>query len=186
MEVSLFQRFLSYFYPLKIEDKSNDLHQNLSLQIYQNQWQLEYGKALYSKGDSYRPFDFAFRKLKEELPAKKKFLLLGSGLGSALYILQKHYKLFPDAVLVDHDPDILNWSRELFSLDQRKNVRFRCQDIFEYLEMDQVLFDLIGIDVFHEMKIPERILHPEFWDRIRHISEKNTCIIWNADRKSVV
>jgi phosphoglucosamine mutase len=44
--------------------------------------------AIYSQGTSYEPFRLPLKKIKKEISLLNSFLLLGTGLGSALQILQ--------------------------------------------------------------------------------------------------
>ena len=155
MEVGLGIKLKSFLYPVTIKTVSNDRHQRLSLQLYCNQFMLSTHDAVYSFGTFYTPFRKTFSYIKKEITQCKSFLLLGTGLGSALKILQEKYQLYPDAVLVDNDNDILDLSIKYMNLNNKNNVTWKYTDALNYLQTTTQTFDLIGVDVFRDTLIPK-------------------------------
>ncbi len=163
MPVSITKKILSFLYPLTLKVVSNTRHQELKLQLYCNQLMLSTREAVYSFGTFYTPFRKSFAAIRTELPRCKNMLLLGTGLGSALKILQQKYHLYPDAILVDHDKEILDMSMNYMELNQKKNVRWHYGDAGIFLHNCTETFDLVCVDLFHDMSNPRDFKQAAFF-----------------------
>ena len=127
----------------------------LLVQLYCNQYMLVTPRAIYSYGTRYDPFRKPFSRIKDELEQVDHFLLLGTGLGSALKILQETYHVFPTSTLIDNDLDVLQFSSKYMNLNTAHNVKWICKDAVEYLTTSTTKYDLIGIDIFRDLVQPE-------------------------------
>ena len=117
-----YKKALGYIVPITTTYHETDKHPNLKVKYYQGQWQLESEDALYSDGYRYSPFRMAYDHLHKQnklLPVHN-FLLIGGGLGSALLRLQKVYKRFPAATLVEYDGDIIELGQIYFDVNKKK------------------------------------------------------------------
>ena len=123
-------------------------------------------QAIYSWGLHYKPFLVPFKKLRKELPQVTDFLLLGTGLGSALSILQKKHGVFPNTVLVDSSQAILDLSQHYMALNKLNNVAWVCQDAMQYLQQQNKQFNLIGIDLFTDMQVNKQFKQEAFFKLI--------------------
>lgn len=163
MEVSAGKKILSFFYPITIQKMAGTKHRKLILQLFCNQWLLSTDEAVYSYGSFYTPFRKSFRTIKNKLKNVKSFLLLGTGLGSALKILQSKYDVYPEAVLVDNDKTIIELSMRYMELNTKNNVRWEYDDAQHYIQTTTKTFDLIGVDVFKDMFIPTAFKQESFF-----------------------
>lgn len=163
--ISGYKYFLSYILPVRIASSTSDYHPELNLELYRGQLTLSTSSALYSVGVSYAPFKIGFHAIRDVLPNIHSFLLLGTGLGSALQILQKKYRVFPKAALVDNDSEVLRLSRQWMHLNSHGKTDWICADAKAYMQSNEDKFDLIGIDVFHDLFHPEWACEEVF---IRH------------------
>ena len=155
MKIPLYKRFLSYLFPITLETTIGNNMTVLLMQLYCDQFMLGTSKAIYSYGIRYNPFRKPFKLIEQELSGINTFLLLGTGLGSALKILQDQYALFPDSVLVDNDEDVLQFSIRYMQLNDRTNVQWKCSHALQYLQDNTQKFDLIGVDIFNDLVQPE-------------------------------
>lgn len=175
---TLFQRILSYLYPVQLKGFSSSKHTVLNLQYFKGQWMLATHDAIYSAGTSYSPFRKTFHKIRKELPLVQHFLLLGTGLGSALKILQTEYQCFPKSILVDYDDKILEVSKNYMELNQRHNVEWVCDDVAHFITETTLQFDLIGVDVFKDTDLSSHMMTPNFIQSCReHLTSKGLCIL---------
>ncbi len=158
----LWQRALSYVWPQRIRSFNHQGHQ-LTLEMYRGEWMLCTPEAIYSWGTRYRPFRIPFKHLKKELPHIKRFLLLGTGLGSALQILQQKHHCYPEAVLVDHNALTLHLSEDFMQLNSHNNVQWVCNDALQVLNSPIPPFDLIGIDLFTDMQVEHQFKQEAFY-----------------------
>lgn len=168
---------VSYIFPIQLKSISSEHHSKLSLQLYQNQLMLSTSNAIYSYGNKYAPFVKSLKFLKNDLSKVKSFLLLGTGLGSALHILQDKYDCFPNSVLVDSDFQILNLSKEYMNLNSIGNVNWVHQDAYTFLKSTTSKFDLIGIDVFKDLIVPSSVVKEDFIRLChQHLNRDGNCI----------
>jgi len=161
MQLSLLKRILSYIYPVVIRKGSGTVNPVLELLLFRDEWQLATRDALYSDGTRYRPLLLAFEKIKKELPAVKKVLLLGSGLGSAVKILDKmgHH---PEFTLLDIDTTILEWAKELMPEHLNKNIKYICDDAEHFIKSTNLNYDLIIVDIFKGRVVPDFVNDTSF------------------------
>lgn len=182
VKVPWYKKCLGYVYPIIISRYHSDKHPNLKIRLFQGQFQLESEEALYSDGWRYSPFRMAYDHLKKKkslLPINR-FLLLGAGLGSALLRLQKVHKTFPNAVLVEHDFEILELGKHYFPLNENNNVEYVHADAETYLKNCEQTFDCIAIDLFDDLFNSDLIAQASFWKTLKKISEPKTRIILNS------
>ncbi len=179
MHISLGKKILSYFYPVTIKSVSNTRHHKLTLQLFCNQYMLSTREAVYSFGTFYTPFRKSFAYLKKEIKHCDSFLLLGTGLGSALKILQTKYNVYPKAVLVDNDKDIIDMSMNYMNLNSKKNVSWKYTDALSYMQNTTENFDLIGIDVFKDTLMPKDFKQASFFELCQSRLNKDGYCIFN-------
>jgi hypothetical protein len=154
MEIPYYKKIVSYFYPVKLKEVTSVQNNLLRVYLFRNQMMLSCADAIYSQGVSYEPFRLPFKKIKKEISSMNSFLLLGTGLGSALQILQKEYHHYPETTLVDIDEDVLALSKEYMALNTKNNVEWICEDALLFLQESAKTFDLIGVDVFKGTTVP--------------------------------
>lgn len=162
MKFSWYQILGSFIFPIRIEKRKSDRNKSLEISLYKNQVMLSTPSAIYSQGLHYTPFLIPFNIIKNELSHVNNFLLLGAGLGSALLILEKKMNCFPTATLVDSDSEIIKLSKQYNSFNNRENVTWVCMDAAEFIQQNMTSFDLIGIDVFQDMFVPNQITKSQF------------------------
>lgn len=161
MKLTIPQKLRSYFYPLTVRRESSALNPVLDLLYYQGRWQLATADALYSDGTHYRPLIAAFNALKPFLPQLKKVLVLGTGLGSAVQILNKQ-GYHPAFTLVELDQKVLRLAMELMQEGAAKNITPVCADAKDFLQDDDQIYDLLIVDVFNGRTVPEFVLSAAF------------------------
>jgi hypothetical protein len=176
--VNYAQKILSYLVPVTIKKAKGVNNTSLTVSLYRNQWQLSTTNALYSDGTRYRPLVFAFKKIEQVLPNVKNVLVLGTGLGSAVMILNKKgYR--PDITIVDHDTTSLQWSLELFDDETLNRINPVCADAREYLQNNKTRYDLVIVDIFHDLEVPDFVYEARFWELCRRSISAGGTIIFN-------
>jgi len=187
--IPLYKKVLSYLIPISIEKTIGKNLTVLQIQVYCNQLMLVTPRAIYSYGIKYNPFRKSFAYIKNDISQINSFLLLGTGLGSALKILQDKYHQFPSSILVDNDEDILNLSIKYMDLNRRKNVNWVCDDAVNFLRNNTKRFDLIGIDIFRDLVQPEFTYSKSFVELCNEtLTPQGICVfnmILNDDNKIV-
>lgn len=188
MQIPFYKKVLSYIYPITLEKTIGNNFTILMVQLYCNEFLLVTPKAIYSFGTRYDPFRKMFKLMQHQLPHVESFLLLGTGLGSALAILQKKYACYPNAVLIDNDEDVLAFSMRYFSLNAKKNVTWKCMDATHFLHASTQKFDLIGVDIFKDLIAPNYVTSTVFIEQCKQSLHKNGSVLFNLilnDEESV-
>lgn len=160
-----FIQLRSWLWP-QVISQVQDGAQHLQLDLFRNEYMLSTPQAIYSWGLHYKPFLIPFKKIQKELPQVTDFLLLGTGLGSALSILQKKYNLYPNTVLVDNSQTILDLSQHYMALNKQHNVQWVCHDALAYLQEESKRFNLIGVDIFTDMHVENQFKQESFFKLI--------------------
>lgn len=151
-QASVYKKILSYLYPVLIRKSSGTKNSVLELFLYRGQYQLGTFDALYSDGDRYTPLVKAFKIIRKSLPGINKVLVLGTGLGSAVQILNKQ-GFSPAFTLVENDATVLNWALELLPQYRADAV---CEDAAVFIEKETgIRYDLIVVDIFTGRIVPE-------------------------------
>lgn len=177
---SRFIQWRSWLWPQPIS-QVHDEGQLLQLDLFRNEYMLSTPQAIYSWGLHYKPFKVSFKKIKNDIPSIQSFLLLGTGLGSALSILQKKYKQFPEAVLVDKSQTILDLSQHYMALNTHQNVQWICSDAQTYLQNNPRKFDAIGVDIFTDMNVEHHFKQEAFYRSIAaHLNPGGIAIFNNV------
>jgi spermidine synthase len=130
------------------------------LLLYRNRLQLATTDALYSDGDQYLPAVIVAKNLQSFLPSAKNVLILGSGLGSMVYVLHKN-GFYPHFTIVDNDKVVLEWAMEF--LDKGKtDIEPVCSDAMAFMQHNSKKYDLVFIDVFNSRVVPEFVTSTAF------------------------
>ena len=177
MSISLFQKIRSYLYPVLIRTDSSIFNPVLELYHYRNRWQLATSDALYSDGVKYRPLLAAFKALKLSLPNIRSVLVLGTGLASAVQILNKQ-GYHPAFTLVELDPKILSWALELLPGAAKGKINPICTDAALFLEQDKQQYDLIIVDIFNSRTVPGFVTEPAFIQQLyQHLASGGNLVL---------
>lgn len=156
MQLSLFQRLLSVFVPVRIRRQESNFSGLIDLFRYRGRWQLATENAIYSDGEAYTPLLRAYEALgRGFLTHCNSVLVLGTGLGSAVTLLYKKYKLRPPVTLLDIDEPILEWAIACLEDEGHgDHVEVICDDAQHFFEIDDRKWDLLIIDLFKGQTVP--------------------------------
>ena len=179
MKFPFYKIAISYFFPLKLKEVKSAKNNLLRVYLFRNQIMLSCADAIYSQGTSYEPFRLPLKKIKKEIPLLNSFLLLGTGLGSALQILHEDYHHYPESTLVDIDEEVLALSKELMGLNAKNNVEWICEDAFIFLKESSKKYDLIGVDVFKGTTVPHDIQTEYFISLCAERLSPNGIVLFN-------
>lgn len=174
LQLSLFQRWASYLYPIKVASAAGQTTPILILYRFRGRWQLSAATAVYSDGPAYRPLTTAFAYLGKRLAACRQVLVLGAGLGSAAAILH-HRKIEPECItLVDIDPQIIRWGKETLETSERTRYEWVCADVQDFAAQQMQHYDLLIVDVFQDRIVPAFVTGPNFLQQCHRLLRPST------------
>lgn len=164
-QLSLYKRVLSYVMPVLVRKGASEQNPLLELYYYRGRMQLATPDALYSDGEHYRPLRIGFKQIKSYLPEVKEVLVLGTGLGSAVQVMDR-MGYHPDFTMLDHDGTVLKWALETLP-GYGGQINPVCADAAEYMASNTSQYDLLVLDIFNSRVVPAFVTSAAFLTQCR-------------------
>ncbi len=144
---------------LRKADRDGDLP--LELFLCNNQFRLATPAALYSDGLSYPPARKFLKEVAGSLKDVKSVLLLGSGIGSTIGMLNQ-IGCYPQFTIIDINETILSWAVDINLPRNPSSLHPLCVDAASYMEGNKDNYDLIFVDVFIGREVPDFVMQHDF------------------------
>lgn len=147
---------------MTVEDASSEQNPELSVVLDKGRFQLLSGDAIYSWDDLYRNFDCAFETLQLKQYPYQDVLLLGLGLGSVPFLLEKKYKCAYYYTAVEWDETVADLA-ERYTLSRLTSpVETVIADAEVFIDVCEADYDLIIVDIFEDDLTPPQFETKEF------------------------
>lgn len=179
MKQNIFKRLLSYITEIHIESIQSDYNESLQVFLKDGRYQLCTPNAIYSYADKYDNFRESFDRLNLATTEIKNVLLLGFGLGSIPFMLEKVFAKKYTYTGVEIDEAVIYLASRYVLDELVSDIEVVQADAYAFINQNRVRYDLICIDIFVDDKIPDIFLTEEF---LRDVSEnltKTGCILFN-------
>ena len=179
MKYSFLTKIGSYFIDIPIEEKSSKYSGKLELILRKGRYALCTSNAVYSFDDLYINFRNSFKQIELDKYNIKNVLVLGLGLGSIPFLLEKIFKKQYNYTLVEIDPAVVDLAHKytLNRLDSALNVI--CSDALEFVDSCAQTFDLVAIDIFIDDLIPAEFESLQFLENIQKLMTPNALLMYN-------
>lgn len=116
--------------------------------------------ANYSFGPLQRVLEFGLEKI--DFGSIENILVLGMGGGSVIDSLRKKFDFKGKITAVDLDPVVIQIAEEEFGIKENKNQKILNQDAVEFVQNCRETFDLVIIDIFIDIIVPEVFYQKKF------------------------
>lgn len=179
----MFRKFLSYFLPITKKIKS-EYSGDLELTLYMGNLVLDTKNANYSYGSMKRILGFALQQIR--LKDVKNMLLLGFGAGSVVQTLRKDLNFQQKITAIDIDPVIIEIAAQEFGIKADENTAVICADAYDFVKNETEKFDLVIVDLFIDVEIPQKFIALEFWQMLKKNINTKGFLIFNTLEKSAV
>ncbi len=137
-------------------------------------------KANYSFGGLHRVFQIAFKAIQFEKMSPQNMLILGFGAGSVASIVQEEYgKKSVRITGVEIDSEIIELGKKYFNTERYVNTNIICSDAFTFIQQTKDKYDLIVVDIYNEVLVPQEFESVQFLKEIHSHLNINGCIIFN-------
>ena len=170
-------KLLSYLYPVTKKVPS-DYSGTLEITWYNGKKHLNTKNANYSYGSLQKILKFGLDKI--EIQRVNSILLLGLGGGSVVETLRKNFSYSKTIVAVDIDPVVIEIAKNEFNLKTDEHLEIICGDALEFMQINTEQFDLIIIDLFIDIVVPDEFLRIPFWTNVIRSSSVHGAILFNA------
>ncbi len=175
----LLKKWLSHLTPIEIERTASALNPFLQIRLQKGRYQLCTEKAIYSYADLYDNFTKAFDKIPLSKLPIKKVLVLGVGLGSVMYILEKIHHAKYQYVGVEIDPTIIDLAKKYGLKDLQSDIHLVCADATAFVAQCSEVFDMILIDVFLDDVIPNDVEQDDFLQNVKKLLTPQGILLYN-------
>lgn len=175
------KRLLSYIYPVTktITSKFNG---ELEITWYNGKKHLNSENANYSYGSLQRILKFGLEKV--ELSKVNSILVLGMGGGSVIETLRADFNYTKIIEAVELDPVIIEIAKSEFEIAENEQLKIHCTDAFDFVKTNTKSFDLIIIDLYIDLDVPDKFLSMAFWEKVLLSKSSKGSILFNASVKS--
>lgn len=175
-------RSLSYVFPVRLYKKKLNSGKNIIVQLYKGQYQLAYGRVFYSDGHDYFPIKKSLQQISiEDFEEHKKFLCLGSGVGSLSMVL--HHLIGEKKHAIDYveiNNEILELCKEL---TQGQYVNFShdyiLADANVWMRENTKTYDVVIVDIFEEHIVPIFVFKKPFIRQLYNALDEKGFVILN-------
>ncbi len=171
------KRLLSYIYPVTktIESKYSG---TLEITWYNGKKHLNSKNANYSYGSLQRILKFGLEKV--NLSKVNSVLVLGMGGGSVIETLREDFNYTKHIEAVEIDPVIIDIANTEFGICEDEMLKIYYTDAFEFVKTNDKIFDVIIVDLYLDLTVPDKFLSPEFWGNVISSKSSKGTIIFNA------
>lgn len=181
MNPPAWKKWLSYLADLTIEETSSPYNPVLEVSLRRGQFQLSTANAVYSYGDRYTNFSRVFDQLNWSRMPGAEVLLLGLGLGSIPYMLERSYGHSFYYTAIDIDEEVLLLADKYLLADLKSPLQQICADASVFVEVSpDEAYDLICVDLFEDNRIPAIFLEPDFVEELSRIQSQGGLVLFNS------
>ncbi len=179
MQISRWKKYLSYLWEVPLEQTSSPYNETLSVCLRRGRRQLCTANAIYSYDDLYDNFTKAFHRLRPERRSIENVLLLGLGLGSIPYTLERVFRQNYHYTAVEIDEAIVDLANRYTLQYLQSSIEIICADAQAYIAQSEATFDLICMDVFQDDQIPENFEHLNFLQALKERLRPKGWLLYN-------
>ncbi|KUJ62937.1 spermidine synthase [Flavobacteriaceae bacterium CRH] len=177
----MIQKIFSYIIPIKIFKKKSARSKVIEVTWANGELVLDSENTNYSYGSLQRILRYGLRNIGyEKITNMDHILLLGVAGGSVIKTLVDEVEYKGKITGVEIDSDMIQIANQYFNLDQIKQLEIVIDDAFEFVLKTKENYDLIIIDVFEDIKMPNFLFETFFTERILFLLKNKGFVIFNT------
>jgi spermidine synthase len=177
----MFKKLLSYIIPLNIFKQKSAISQTLEVTWTDGELVLDSKNTNYSYGSLQRILRKGLKFIGfERIKNMDKILVLGVAGGSVIKTLVDEIHFEGKITGVEIDKAIIEIANEYFHLNQIQNLEIVIDDAFEFVLKTKDKYDLIIIDIFQDIRMPNFLFEKFFIDRICYLLNPKGFILFNT------
>lgn len=171
-----FKKALSYFFDVSLEKTASPYNPVLEVSLSLGRYRLDTKNATYSYEERYETYSNAFKTLNLPPQSLKNVLILGAGLGSIVYMLDKKFQQHPQYQMVEIDAKVIELAKKYLPQKYQEQITFHCNDAFAFIQEKQQFqpFDLIAFDVFIDDETAAKFREIAFLNQLKSYLKPNT------------
>ncbi len=171
------KRLLSYIYPVT-KTIISKYSGPLEITWYNGKKHLNSKNANYSYGSLQRILKFGLEKI--DLSKVNSILVLGMGGGSVIETLRSDFNYTKTITAIEIDPVIIEIAATEFGISENEDLKIHSTDAYDFIKTNDTLFDLIIVDLYIDLNVPDKFLSLEFWKAVLESKSSKGAVIFNA------
>ena len=171
--------WLSYLFEQHLESTSSAYNPYLSVSLVRGRYQLNTANAVYSFADLYTNFRMAFQQLEIKSQPVNDVLILGFGLGSIPYMLERVFDCHFNYTAVEIDEEVLYLAHRYALPEIASPIEMITANAFDYAAQCETQYDLICMDVFLDDVIPDDFETTEFLGNLKRLLRPQGILLYN-------
>lgn len=179
MHIPTWKKWLSHLTPFILEESASEQNPELSVVLSRGRIQLLSGEAIYSWDDLYNNFIIAFDRLKIKERKIEDVLLLGLGLGSIPYILEKVHHCRYHYTAIEWDETVAHLAAKYTLNRLESSVQIVTADAEVFVQVTEELYDLLIIDIFEDEITPPQFCTEEFLEDCATLLHPGGLLLFN-------
>lgn len=177
----MLKKLFSYILPFNIFKQKSTISQTLEVTWTDGELVLDSKNTNYSYGSLQRILRKGLKFIGfEKIQTMNQILVLGVAGGSVIKTLVDEIHFEGKIKGVEIDKAIIEIANEYFHLDQIQNLEIVIDDAFEFVLKTKDKYDLIIIDVFQDVRMPNFLFEKFFIDRICFLLNSKGFILFNT------
>ncbi len=178
---SVFRRCLSYLWEQEIQTTSSVFNPYLEVTMSRGRFRLNTENATYSFEDLYDNYYKSFKKYDLQNRSLQKVLVLGLGLGSVPLMLLNHFQQNQAHFIgIDIDEVVIDLCRQYIPQNLSKRLTTFCEDAYHYVQIDDIQYDLIAVDVFLDDLTPMKFRSEVFLQNLKRLMHSKSLLFYNT------
>lgn len=180
MKIPFWKIWWSYFAEVLLEHSGSEYNEDLYIILHKGRLQLCTDDAIYSYDDKYDNFKFAFEQIDlDRMPVRADVLVLGLGLASIPFILEKNFDKNYHYDCVEIDEEVAYLCSQYSTPRLSSSIQMYITDAAQYVPNCYSKYDMICLDVFQSSTIPQEFETAEFLDQLKNLYKEDTIILVN-------
>ncbi|MCC9020080.1 spermidine synthase [Flavobacterium lipolyticum] len=177
----MIQKLFSYIVPIKIFKKKSQRSKIIEVTWANGELVLDSENTNYSYGSLQRILRYGLRNIGYDTILKMDhILLLGVAGGSVVKTLVDEIQYKGKITGVEIDPEMIKIANEYFNLNEIKQLEVVIDDAFEYVLKTKNKYNLIIIDIFEDIKMPNFLFERFFSERICLLLQNHGFVLFNT------
>ncbi|WP_264530022.1 spermidine synthase [Flavobacterium sp. N502540] len=177
----MIQKLFSYIVPIKIFKKKSQRSKIIEVTWANGELVLDSENTNYSYGSLQRILRYGLRNIGYDAILKMDhILLLGVAGGSVVKTLVDEIQYKGRITGVEIDPEMIKIANEYFNLNQIKQLEVVIDDAFEFVLKTKNKYNLIIIDIFEDIKMPNFLFERFFSERICSLLQNHGFVLFNT------
>jgi len=179
MKIPQWKRWLSYLFEMHIESAPSELNPHLYVSLKNGRLQLSTANAVYSYEDLYDNFTKTFAQFRSDYQTGEEVLILGFGLGSVPFIMEKMFKKTFQFTGIELDESVIYLANKYALENINSPIQLITANAFAYVFQTTQKYDVIVMDVFLDDVIPDDFETKDYLEALKLLLKPEGILLYN-------